>query len=100
MRKNFLPFASGARNSVYLQRSSKSLPTTAALDAKESDFIADVYEVLRASHYSLLTNEACRAALAAHCSLPTAHCSLHTAHCVMRAGRNAPAAASKRSKCE
>jgi hypothetical protein len=75
MRKNFLPFASGARNSVYLQRSSKSLPTTAALDAKESDFIADVYEVLRASHYSLLTNEACRAC----CPLLTTHCTLRYA---------------------
>ncbi|KAF6257530.1 hypothetical protein COO60DRAFT_1701817 [Scenedesmus sp. NREL 46B-D3] len=57
MRTNFLPFASGARNSIYLQRSSKSLPTTAVLDQKEEEFIADVYEVLQASHYTLLTKE-------------------------------------------
>jgi hypothetical protein len=57
MRTNFLPFASGARNSIYLQRSSKSLPTTTVLESKEEEFIADVYEVLRASHYTLLTKE-------------------------------------------
>jgi hypothetical protein len=57
MRTNFLPFASGARNSIYLQRSSKSLPTTNMLDQKEEEFIADVYEVLQASHYTLLTKE-------------------------------------------
>lgn len=57
MRTNFLPFASGARNSIYLQRSSKSLPTTPVLEKKEEEFIADVYEVLRASHYTLLTKE-------------------------------------------
>eukprot|EP00882_Tetradesmus_deserticola_P018152 GHRQ01019478.1.p1 GENE.GHRQ01019478.1~~GHRQ01019478.1.p1 ORF type:complete len:266 (+),score=104.64 GHRQ01019478.1:211-1008(+) len=57
MRNNFLPFACSARNSIFLQRSSKSLPTTAVLDQKEAEFIADVYEVLRASHYTLLTKE-------------------------------------------
>lgn len=57
MRNNFLPFACGARNSIYLQRSSKNLPTTPVLDQKEEEFIADVYEVLRASHYSLLTKD-------------------------------------------
>lgn len=47
MRKNFLPFASGARNTIYLQRSSKNLPTTTILDQKEEEFVADVYEVLQ-----------------------------------------------------
>lgn len=56
MRTNFLPFASGARNQVYLQRGSKGLPTTAALDAKELEFVADVFEALRASHYHVLTD--------------------------------------------
>jgi hypothetical protein len=40
MRKNFLPFSSGARNAIYLQRSSKALPTTDVLDKKEGEFIA------------------------------------------------------------
>jgi hypothetical protein len=40
MRKNFLPFSSGARNAIYLQRSSKALPTTDVLDRKEDEFIA------------------------------------------------------------
>lgn len=57
MRNNFLPFSSGANNTIYLQRSSKALPTSDVLDEKEDDFIADVYEVLRASHYTLLTKE-------------------------------------------
>lgn len=39
MRKNFLPFSSGARNDIYLQRSSKALPTTDTLDTKEAEFI-------------------------------------------------------------
>ncbi len=34
MRTNFLPFASGARNSTYIQRASKGMPTTTALDKK------------------------------------------------------------------
>jgi hypothetical protein len=34
MRTNFLPFASGARNQVYLQRNSKGMPTTSVLDTK------------------------------------------------------------------
>lgn len=54
MRTNFLPFASGARNQIYLQRNTKNLPSTTDLDQKEADFIADVYEVLYASHYRLL----------------------------------------------
>jgi hypothetical protein len=57
MREEFLPFASGAKNQTYLQRSSRPLPSTVNLDSKEEDFIADVYEVLRASHYHLLTAE-------------------------------------------
>lgn len=40
MRKNFLPFSCGARNTIYLQRSSKALPTTDTLDKKEDEFIA------------------------------------------------------------
>jgi hypothetical protein len=57
MREEFLPFASGAKNQTYLQRSSRPLPSTVHLDTKEEDFIADVYEVLRASHYHLLTRD-------------------------------------------
>lgn len=40
MRNNFLPFSCGARNDIYLQRSSKALPTTDTLDKKEDEFIA------------------------------------------------------------
>jgi hypothetical protein len=40
MRNNFLPFSCGARNTIYLQRSSKSMPTTEVLDKKEDEFIA------------------------------------------------------------
>lgn len=45
IRTNFLPFASGAKHQIYLQRNSKNLPTTASLDKKEEEFLADVYEV-------------------------------------------------------
>jgi len=57
MKENFLPFATGARHSTYLQRQGRTLPTTPALDDKEGRFIADVYEVLRASHYTLLNKD-------------------------------------------
>jgi hypothetical protein len=57
IRQSFLPFAAGAKNQVYLQRTSKSLPSTISLDDKELIFIRDVYEVLRASHYRLLTRQ-------------------------------------------
>jgi hypothetical protein len=57
MKENFLPFATGARHSTYLQRQGRTLPTTPDLDDKEGKFIADVYEVLRASHYSLLDRD-------------------------------------------
>lgn len=42
MRTNFLPFSCGARNDIYLQRSSKALPTTDTLNQKEEEFIAGV----------------------------------------------------------
>lgn len=57
MKENFLPFATGARHSTYLQRQGRTLPTTPELDDKEGKFIADVYEVLRASHYTLLNRD-------------------------------------------
>jgi len=57
IRKNFLPFACGASNGTFLQRSSKSLPHTALLDKQQEELITDVYEVLRASHYTLLTKQ-------------------------------------------
>lgn len=34
MRSNFLPFASGAKGQVYLQRNAKGIPTTYKLDHK------------------------------------------------------------------
>ncbi|GBG00002.1 hypothetical protein Rsub_12729 [Raphidocelis subcapitata] len=64
MRTNFLPFASGAKNQIYLQRTSKGLPTTTALDKKEVEFVSDVFDVLRASHYHLLTDAEWQIALA------------------------------------
>lgn len=57
IRKNFQPFACGASNGTFLQRSSKALPHTALLDKQQEELITDVYEVLRASHYTLLTKQ-------------------------------------------
>ncbi len=45
---------SGAKHTIYLQRQAKALPSTSSLDKKEQDFLGDVYDVLRASHYHLL----------------------------------------------
>lgn len=47
MRNNFLPFSSGANNTIYLQRSSKALPTSDVLDEKEDDFIAGAHQPAR-----------------------------------------------------
>lgn len=47
MRNNFLPFSSGANNTIYLQRSSKALPTSDVLDEKEDEFIAGAHQPTR-----------------------------------------------------
>ncbi|GBF88981.1 aminopeptidase [Raphidocelis subcapitata] len=61
MRSNFLPFGSGARNKAYLAGLGREL-TPEDLDDKELEFLCDTYDVLRASHYHLLTRDEWRIA--------------------------------------
>lgn len=55
IKENFLIFSSGAKNTTIVTRKGKTLPLSSALNDKEVKLIADLVELLAASHYHPLT---------------------------------------------